>query len=320
MDRPVFVISLDLELAWGFVRHPEHEVLKLLAGDPRHGRGVMEILIGLFDKYGIPATWAAVGHLLLNSGEAKGLISREMPQFKGGWLDWEFYSRICSSPLYCAPDIVDSILASPVNHEIGLHSFFHIPFALCDEAVAREEMRLGAGLAQKWGILPKAFVFPGNYLGHIGILGDYGIEIYRGRDAGRGQEASARLVRKAGRAIDKLIAPPVEPSWRGGIQEIPGSTYFCDPHLPFTLLPRARMGLERAIRANKVFHIWLHPWNLLQQRSLAAELEKFLDFAAQKRDKGNLQVMTMGGLAACLNRSKEGCYAGSCQEISDIQN
>jgi len=310
MNKPVFIISLDLELAWGFILKPEHWVLKLLAGDPHRGRGAIATLVNLFERHAIPATWATVGHLMLSPGESKAWIYREMPQFQQGWLDWGFYTSVRNSPLYCAPDIIEDILASPARHEIGLHSFFHLPFSHCDEAVANEEMRLGVALAQRRGIAMKSLVFPGNYLGHTDILADYGIEIFRGNDPEYRQDSLNPLARRAAGAADILVASPVEPVWREGVWEIPGSKYFCGPRLPFTLLPRARVGLERAIRTNKVFHIWLHPWNLLQQADLAADLDKFLALVAKKRDRGELEVMTMSGLAASLNRKKAGCHAG----------
>ena len=65
-----------------------------------------------------------------------------------------------------------------------------------------------------------------------------------------------------------MIAPPVEPKWMDGIWEIPSSMFFCDPQIKFSVLTRAKIGLYRAIRAKKVFHVFLHPHNLLMYPSL----------------------------------------------------
>lgn len=291
--------------------HPEHRILRWLEADPRHGRGVLELLLNLLDQYRIPATWATVGHLFLKPGESQHYVFREMPQFKGGLIDWDFYSRVRDSPLYCAPDVIERIVDSPTHHEIGLHSFSHIPFSVCDEPVAELEVKLGADMARKWGVIPRSFVFPGNRIGHVSVLSNHGIDIYRGKDAGRYREGSGLLMRYITGAIDKVIAPPVVPGRRTSIWEIPGSMYFYDSQMPFTLLPRARLGLSRAIHANKVFHIWLHPWSLVQQESLYKALGDFLALVVQKRDSGDLQVMTMGELASYLNQGKEGGNAGS---------
>lgn len=297
MTKPIFIISLDLELGWGFISNPGHKALRLLRNDAQCGRGVIELLLTLFQRYNIPATWAAVGHLYMEQGEGGKWISRELPQFENGWLNWDFYSQICDSPLYSAPDIITKISASPVTHEISLHSFFHTPFSLCSHAVAKLEVELGMNVARQRGIEPQSFVFPENHVGHLDALKGAGIEIYRGNVPRLYNKAAAPFIRKATGAINKVMPPSVLPLWEEGIWEIPGSMSFDDPLMSFTLLPRAKAGLKRAIRADKVFHVWLHPWSLLVHRGLSDDLESFLAFVSQKRDKGNLQVMTMGDLA-----------------------
>jgi hypothetical protein len=98
-----------------------------------------------------------------------------------------------------------------------------------------------------------------------------------------------------------MIAPPAEPKWRDGIWEIPSSMCFCDPKIKFSVLPRAKLGLCRAIKAKKVFHIFLHPHNLLMYPSLKDDLDKFLSFVAKKRGEGKIEVMTMGGFVEVLD-------------------
>ena len=98
-----------------------------------------------------------------------------------------------------------------------------------------------------------------------------------------------------------MIAPPTEPKWMDGIWKIPSSMYFCDPQIKFSLLPRAKLGLYRAIRAKKVFHIWLHPHSLLLYPSLKDDLDKFLGVVAKKRDDGKIEVMTMGEFVVALD-------------------
>jgi hypothetical protein len=122
-------------------------------------------------------------------------------------------------------------------------------------------------------------------------------------------------VRELNAAINKIIAPPVMPKFNNGIWSLPGSLYFCDRQMPFTLTPRAKLGIKRAIRNNKVFHIWLHPWNLLLYESLENDLKEILHTVALEREKGHLQVMTMGELADYLNcegdiekREKDNAY------------
>lgn len=84
------------------------------------------------------------------------------------------------------------------------------------------------------------------------------------------------------------------------ILEIPSTTIFYDPLIKLSLLPRAKIGLYRAIKSEKVFHIYLHPHSLLMYSSLKNDLDKFLTFVAKKRDEGKVEVMTMGQFAEVM--------------------
>ena len=297
--KPVFVISLDMELAWGFIVNPDDERLTLLRSDPQEGRGTVSFLLELFERYNIPATWAVVGHLFLDPDGAKESVHREMPQFKEGWIDWQYYSEVGRGHLYCGRDIVQRILVSPLKHEIGLHGFFHIPFSECSPEVARAEVEQGMRAANRLGITPRSFVFPQNRIGHTDVLKEQGIEIYRGESAHERQNQKF-LSRKFRGAIHQIVASPASVLYKGGIWELPSSTGFCSTEVPFPLRWRARLGLCRAIQARKFFHIWLHPWNLLMYERLRGDLEDFLAAVAQKRDRGKIDVMTMGEIATSL--------------------
>ena len=101
-----------------------------------------------------------------------------------------------------------------------------------------------------------------------------------------------------------MIAPPTEAKWMDGIRMIPSSTYFCDPKIRFSVLPRAKLGLYRAIRSKKVFHIYLHPHDLLRYSLLKGDLDKFLRIVAKKLGEGKIELMTMGELGEYLNRNR----------------
>jgi peptidoglycan/xylan/chitin deacetylase (PgdA/CDA1 family) len=303
--EPTFIISLDVELLWGFILNPNSKVISLLENDDKKGRGNINILLSLFERYNIPATWAVVGHLFLDRcSRENGVPHHAMPRFKDDWYSADPCSDIRQDPLYYGRDIIEKVISSPVGHEIGYHSFSHILFSECAREVAEAEVKEGVKLAKGLGITLKSFVFPYNAIGHVDVLRECGFEIFRGKHLARQDPNQSFLIRKASGAIDKVIAQPTEPAWRDGIWEIPSSMFFCDPQIPFSLLPRAKFGLERAIRSNKVFHIFLHPYNLLMQPSLVRDLDKLLTFVSKKRDEGRLWVMTMGGLAFCLNSDR----------------
>ncbi len=265
-------------------------------------RSCIDILLKLFQKYKIPATWAIVGHLFLDHCEKKdGVPHKDMPRFKEDWYFSDPCTDIEKDPLYYGRDIVEDILASSVKHEIGYHSFSHVVFSKCSREVAKAEIKEGIKLAKNFGITLKSFIFPKNKIGHIDLLKKYGFEIYRGENLGRYALSQNMLIRKFNGTIDKIIAPPAEPKWKDGIWEIPSSMFFCDPQIKFSLLLRAKIGLRRAMRSKKVFHIFLHPHNLLMHSSLKDDLDKFLGIVARKRDEDKIQVMTMGELVLELN-------------------
>jgi len=299
---PIFIISLDTELIWGYVRYPQDRAVKLLSNDKSKGRGSIDVLLQLFDKYNIPATWAMVGHLFLDHCEnEEGVPHSNMPRFKENWYSCDPCTDIHQNPLYYGTDIVEKILSSSIEHEIGYHTFSHVPLSECTDEVAKAEVERGVELANELGLTLNSFVFPENKIGHIDILRDYGFKIYRGQNRPEKNINQSRLTWLKTFAVSRIIAPPVEPILRGGIWEIPTSMYFYDSQFLFTITLRAKWGLYQAIRQRKVFHIYLHPENLLMQPSLANKLDSFLAFVAKRRDRGILKVLTMGGLASYLN-------------------
>ena len=60
----VMVLSLDLELAWGRFDKLSATVLN---AESLEERSHIKSLLALLDRYEIPATWAMVGHLMLDS-------------------------------------------------------------------------------------------------------------------------------------------------------------------------------------------------------------------------------------------------------------
>ena len=302
MDNPIFIISLDVESIWGYISEPTNKAISLMKNDGNKVRGCTDILLNLFGKHNIPATWAVVGHLFLDHCECEdGIPHKNMPRFKEDWYSTDPCTDIQKDPLYYGTDIVEEILSNRIEHEIGYHSFSHVIFSECSREVAEAEIKEGVRLAKEFGITFKSFVFPENKIGHVDILKENGFKIYRGENLTRGNINQNILIRKFNGGIDKMIAPPTEPKWMDGIWKIPSSMYFCDPQIKFSVLPRAKIGLYMALISKKVFHIFLHPHNLLLYPSLKDDLDKFLALVSKKRGEGKIEVMTMGEFGEILN-------------------
>lgn len=305
--EPTFIMSLDTELLWGAVQHPKSKTVDLLINDKKKGRGTIDLLLSIFEKYNIPATWAVVGHLFLDHcSREDGVPHRAMPRFKDDWYSVDPCSDIQKDPLYYGKDIIEKVISSPVRHEIGYHSFSHVPFSECSREVAEAEIEAGLRAAEEFGVTLESFVFPYNKIGYVDVLKEKGLKIYRGQDLGTIVNRSFPIGMIGG-AINKTIPPPVEPKWMDGIWEIPSSMFFGDRQLPFSLLPRAKrakMGISRTMQNNKVFHVYLHPQDLSRRASLAQDLDKLLAFVSEKREEGKLSVATMGKLASYLNSER----------------
>lgn len=306
VDRPILVISIDFELLWGAILHPEHEGVRLMANDDGAiARGMP--LLRVLEKHAVPATWAVVGHLFLAHCDRKnGMPHAHMPRFSVGWYSCDPCTNLDAAPLYYAKDIVEAIVSSPVKHEIGYHSFSHVPFSDCSREVARAEIVEGIRLAGESGIALHSFVYPYNKVGHVDILLENGFKIYRGTNAAS-LEGRGSLAGILGAMLSKVVPPPVEPRWVDGIWEIPSSMSLLSPLEPiYPFHYKAGLGLLRAIRSGGVFHIFLHSQDFLYNAAhLERRFEQFLAFAANKRDAGELSIMTMGELARHLDERRE---------------
>jgi hypothetical protein len=305
LNKPTFIISLDTELIWGSLQSLSSESVNLMKNDIKKVRGSIDTLLNLFEKHNIPATWAVVGHLFLDHCECTdGIPHKDMPRFKEDWYSSDPCTDIQRDPLYYGKDIVEKILSSRIEHEIGYHSFSHVALSECSREVAEAEIKIGGKLAKEFGITLKSFVFPWNKIGHADILKKHGFKIYRSENLGRYDSNQSFLIRKFNGGMNKMVASPTEPKWMDGIWEIPSSMFFCDPQVNFSVLPKAKIGLYRAMKSKKVFHVYLHPHDLLRYPSLKGDLDKFLGIVSKKRDEGKIEVMTMREFSKYLKNDK----------------
>jgi hypothetical protein len=216
-------------------------------------------------------------------------------------------------PLWYGDDLVDMLLGADVGQEVGSHSFAHIPYGDpgCTAEVVEADLTVCAKLAAQRGLTLRSFVFPRNIEGHHGALAEHGFTAYRGVDPTWFDTLPGQASRAA-RLLDQTlpVPPPVSTPTETlpGLWNIPGSMLLIGRRGARRLVPpaapvaKAKAGIARAIREGKVFHLWLHPFNLAadRERSLAM-FRAILDEAARRRDRGELDVRTMGDLAGALS-------------------
>ncbi|QKY15579.1 polysaccharide deacetylase family protein [Halorubrum sp. CBA1229] len=270
-NKGIFTLSLDTELAWGMF---DKDNVGDYENAYRNTPDVVDHLCNMFDEYDISATWAIVSHLLMDCDKAH--TDRTSPNFE--WIDDWFAELPCvngfDDVLWFAPWLIDRLQACETAQEIGLHGSTHMQLGAdgCSRQHAEEEIDVAVKTLREHGLEPKSFVFPRNDVGHVDVLREHGIKVYRGRDAYWYERASVpNIIKPPCRFVDEAVrgTPPVtEPIEHNGILEIPGSQTFRPSHDGWQYTPgecsveRAKKGLERAARTGKTFHLWFHPFNL----------------------------------------------------------
>lgn len=281
--RGGLVMSLDFEMAWAF-RYSKREVDPLAMA--RLEREQVPVILRLFDDYGIPATWATVGHLLLESckkGDHDWM--RRIPHFddhwkyvSGDWFDHDPCTDFRKDSAWYAPDLVESILAAQAKHEIGCHTFSHIDCSEknCPPAVLEDEIQACITAARNWGIDLTSFVFPGGTTGNYNVLKRHGFKTYRQK-------------------LHFDLAPPLIDDHQ---MVVSASTSSFGRNADWSAeyyVYRYKTMIDKAIKTNTIAHLWLHP--SVDPWTLKYVLPEVLRYVSGKRDKGALWIGTMGQLA-----------------------
>jgi len=171
------------------------------------------------------------------------------------------------------------LLDSSAEHEIGIHTYSHIDASRsgADELEAEITRCIAVlGLSSA----PRTFVFPWNREAHFDVLRRMGFMAYRGKE---------RVIGGLSKANGLWNIPPV---------------YYVDQK-SVGAAPLMKRYVDVCIRHRTVFHLWTHPWSIVEEggseeRLVSTALEPVFAYMAKKRDEGLLHTGTMGGLAAAL--------------------
>lgn len=283
--RGTLTISIDLELAWGVWDKLTNDDLRLAE---TLERSICAELIGLFDRYDVPATWATVAALL----DANSAMNR--PGKESCWY---------------APDIIEQLFRAKAAHEFASHSGHHIYFDQASKAEAADDIAFAAGIHRAQSLPLRSFVFPRNAVGHLDVLADAGIKTYRGPDVSWTTSARklGRTVGRAANFADKFLPVPPQPvqaAANGALVDIPGSMLLLGRNalrrmvLPQVTRAKLAAGLSRAQASGGIFHFWFHPSNFYFRREEQfATLAWFLKRARGEESRGRLDIRTMGSYA-----------------------
>jgi len=330
------VVSLDLELAWG-----RFDLLPLvtLEHESRQERKHIPPLLALFDRYDIPATWAVVGHLMLERcvRNQQGVAHPDLlPHAYYSWFPLDWYcldpcTTVDSAPAWYAPDIVEWIRRTRVRHEIGSHSFGHIYYGdpECTPSVALADLNAALEIAARQGILLKSFVFPRNQVGHLDILKRFGLRSYRGAEPPLIRTEN-RVLQRAVHFLDQLLAlrPRAVRAEEAlpGLWNLPGNHFFIARDGMRRMIPMAsrvlkgKRGITHAVKTGGLYHLWFHPFNLNEDtEAMLSGLAEIFEYAYRMREQGLLEILTMDDYARRLEDQRPGGRRAAERDIPEGQ-
>jgi peptidoglycan/xylan/chitin deacetylase (PgdA/CDA1 family) len=297
------VLSIDAELAWGF--HdlddpPQHRI-----GGARDG---WRTLLRLCDEYQVPATWAIVGHLMLDDCDGDH-ATHPAPD---GWFDHEWDPDRFPREVRFGDGLVEDVRSAAVDHEVASHTFSHVEFCTLEtsEKLARAEATASREAADQRGLDLETFVFPRRKVGHRAVLAAEGFQCYRGRRPTdnritKGQNPVSKLLRwLALSEPPPLVRPRVD---RFGLVNVPASLFLFGlrgtPHKVFDafgsdpVVAQAVRGIDAAAVDDGIFHMWLHPNDVLTERDRRRVAAIFTHLEGV-RSETDLEVATMATVAA----------------------
>lgn len=276
-------ISADFEHNWAFRAWPP---------DVRNQNGINERknvpnLIELLEQYSIPITWAAVGHLFLESCErgAGGLAHPNMPRppvngrFQGDWYMHDPCTNLRKDPLWYAPDLIQDIIDSNVPHEMGTHSFSHIDCSLkySSRELVLREIEECRRVMEPFGVQPKSLVFPHNETeySYAELLFDLDIIALRHRDKKVRLSYPERLESGNYRIYESMNLRTTR---------------------HYDYVDKVKIFVEEAAKRRAAYHIFFHPSDPTEL--FEDEFRRIVKYFHEEREKRRIWVTTMGELAA----------------------
>ena len=318
-DKGSLVISLDFEMMWGC--HDWATIDGYGKSNIINVRNVIKRLLALFEKYGIHATFASVGMLMLDGkDELLSSIPDKLPS----------YNNRCMSPykegyidniskddegLFFAPDIIGDLKRHP-GIEIGTHTFCHYYCWEDGQTVAQFEcdIKNAVEIAKRNGIHVNSIVFPKNNVSgeYLKVVAKYGIKIYRGNPRRFFKKSSnivGNITQRVLRLLDNYI-PLAKNTYSylnirptNDVVNIPASRFLRPYNSKLRWFEKIRVArikkeILAAARNQEIYHLWWHPHNFGNNiDENFSMLEDILRIYSECSDKYGMMSLTMSELS-----------------------
>jgi len=288
------VISIEIELGWNRGK------LSSISDGRTVETEILRKLLTLCDRRDIPISFDLVGHLFHDScsGFHKG-------PHKSEWFDLDPGTSIDSDPEFYAPDIVRLIDQSDTQHEICTHSYSHAALGEIPRETLDWELERVASVHERAGLdRPVSLVPPWHSTPPLDALPDHGVETVRvptqNEEPGsvgpfRFHPTLSPPKRQTGVTTTACVTQPslTAPFMAQG-QTSPHPVYDRVPVALRRWLHRRylRSGVDTAIDSGGHVHYWTHLFNMANDEQYPA-IDSFLEYAADRRDTGDLQIRRM---------------------------
>lgn len=292
---PTFILSFDCEGKWGLADQISEYHTKTITNE--NLIATYSRLADILEKYNVVATFAFVGAFMMsvedfyqNEEWFQPIRTRD-----GNWLS-RFQSAKDKDQFdgWFAPECLQIIRNSHMDHEIGLHGFSHVPLSedLIDLRTFQQEMELGLKCSAMFGETVKTLVYPRNLIGYVDHLSNYG---YLGFRDALGTKAKARKL------LDELnLRQNSHPHAHAasGVCKIPGG-YFLNwrkgirSWVPsFVTHARWKNILNDAVNHSGVAHMWIHPHNFIDGNEQFELFEQIIKLASAHIHQGRIVNLT----------------------------
>ena len=312
------IVSLDFELFWGML---DCCALEDYQDNVLGGRKAIPKLLELFQKYGIHATWAAVGFLFAeNYEELRRYFPAEKPGYWNDKLDpYREFSQIGKNeqeaPCFFAPSLLKQIAATP-GQEIGSHTFCHYYCREKGQTVEQFAADIAAAkaIAADHGYDLTSVILPRNQCepAYTRVLQQAGFTAYRDEENDWIHEKiKCRFLMKVLRTLDMYLPLTGQGGYRPknemGIWNLTGSRMYrpIKPHLPLEglKLRRIKAQMRHAAKHGLTFHLWWHPHNVgVRTEEHMKQLEEIFSYYDELKKTYGMRSLNMREAAEELSK------------------
>jgi hypothetical protein len=308
----VVILSLDTEQIWGYLDLFDETQFQ------RRYPGAIDAhmkLLNCLSQANVGATWFLVGGMALWG--THGERDRRMAGLPYKWTSKIPDGDEAGAPLWYRRSFVERLRNTWPPQEIGLHGglthfIWTDPMAAPD--VIECELAEGVRALKEASVSPCSFSFARERETYHNLLSAHGFLCYRGRTVAPSFRVRPAILGKVARIFDEIRRSTPRVVWPQqtlpGLWNIPSSLFLYPIHPLRTRLAglrsrveRFRRGVEAAARCRGIFHYCLHPENLTESPHGFAIFEEMLDYLNSSRDRGDIEVLTVGDVAARMERA-----------------